>query len=190
MIIWYYLISYFIGNILFGYIVGKIMSGKDIRLVGSKNVGARNAGRLFGKKAFLFTFLGDAAKGVIVVVVGKYAGFSSEILLAGLFFACFGHIKPVLFCFKGGKGISTFIGGLIAIQPIFIIFIISGFLLFYPLYKGFTIPGFIALFIVCTALSFTEENWLCSVIGIVTWLMIYFSHRISWRKFLFEQKPL
>ncbi|WP_445487081.1 glycerol-3-phosphate acyltransferase [Niallia sp. 03133] len=184
MFILYYIISYLIGNILFGYIVGKVLTGKDIRLQGSKNVGARNAGRLFGKKAFVFTFLGDALKGSVIVVIGKYADFSNAVIIIGMFFVCLGHIKPLLFRFKGGKGISTFIGGMITLDPLFIAVILISFLVFYFLYKGFTIPGFFALFTVCIVLVFIEKNILSSTAAFLTWLMIFLSHRINWRKLI------
>ncbi|MGP7815840.1 glycerol-3-phosphate acyltransferase [Niallia sp. 01092] len=186
----YLVVSYFIGNILFGYLVGKLLKGVDIRLEGSKNVGARNAGRLYGKKAFFLTFLGDALKGAVMIVIGKYFQFSNEILLIALFFVCLGHIKPLFFQFKGGKGVSTFIGGLIAFDFLSSIIIMISFFVFYLIYKSFTFTGFIALFLVCVSLLLRDGTVLCTVIALLTWLMIFLSHHISWKGFIPINKPV
>lgn len=79
MIYFYLVLSYLIGSIMFGYLVTKLLYRKDIRLHGSRNVGARNAGRLHGKKAFVVIFLGDALKGVLVILIACYFGFSDHI---------------------------------------------------------------------------------------------------------------
>jgi glycerol-3-phosphate acyltransferase PlsY len=172
------------GNLLFGFLVGKMLAGRDIRVEGSSNIGARNAGRLYGKKAFVLTFIGDSLKASILIFIGRFLDYSNLILLIGLFFVCLGHIKPIFFKWKGGKGISAFIGGLITIHPSFVIFIIISFFVFYLLYKSFTIPGFFSLFVVCVSFLFLEENIYCSVISTITLLMIIISHQIPFKKFI------
>jgi acyl phosphate:glycerol-3-phosphate acyltransferase len=137
----YLLISYILGTLMAGYFVVKILGKKDIRIEGSGNVGARNAGRVHGKVSFVFTFLGDALKGAIVVLIGEYFNFAPELLLIGLGFAILGHVKPITLKFKGGMGISTFIGGMIAFEPLSALFIVIGFILLYPLLKSFTLAG-------------------------------------------------
>ena len=140
--VWIYLIlSYFIGCVMFGYLVIKLLYRKDIRQQGSGNVGARNAGRVHGKKAFVATFLGDAFKGVIIILVGRYLHFSETIQLLGLAIAILGHLWPVTLKFKGGKGISTFIGGIVAFQPLTAFVIVICFLILYPPSKSFTLAG-------------------------------------------------
>jgi len=85
-------------------VVSKFLADKDIRKEGSGNAGARNAGRLYGQKAFIFTFFGDALKGAFIVYLGRFLDYSTSILLLGLLFTCAGHIKPIFFQWKGGKG--------------------------------------------------------------------------------------
>jgi acyl phosphate:glycerol-3-phosphate acyltransferase len=137
----YYLFSYLLGSIMAGFFVVKLLGNKDIRVVGSGNVGARNAGRVNGKASFFLTFIGDALKGAVVIMAGKYFGFSDELILGGLGLAILGHVKPVTLRFKGGMGISTFIGGMIAFEPITALVILSGFLLLFPFLKSFTFAG-------------------------------------------------
>ncbi len=110
----YLVASYLFGNILTAYIVTKLKHNVDIRQEGSGNPGARNMGRVYGKGYFVATFLGDAIKGAIVVSVAKYLFEDSTFVMLTLLAVLLGHIYPIVFKGKGGKGISTFIGGLIA----------------------------------------------------------------------------
>ena len=71
---------------------------------GSGNPGARNAGRLFGKKAFVATFVGDALKGALAVCAAKWLGFDAIVELLALVAVMLGHVFPVLLKFRGGKG--------------------------------------------------------------------------------------
>ncbi|WP_226085078.1 glycerol-3-phosphate acyltransferase [Mesobacillus sp. S13] len=137
----YFLISYLLGSLMAGYFVVKILGKKDIRVEGSGNVGARNAGRVHGKVSFIFTFLGDALKGVLVVFIGEYFNLAPELLLVGLGFAILSHVKPITLKFKGGMGISTFLGGMIAFEPMSALILIIGFILLYPFLKSFTFAG-------------------------------------------------
>lgn len=175
--IWLYLIlSYFVGCIMFGYIVIKIFHHKDIRLIGSGNVGARNAGRLHGRKEFVLIFLGDALKGVIVVVAASLFHFPDYILLLGLGMAIMGHIKPVTLNFKGGKGISTFIGGIIAFEPILVLILILGFIMLFPLTRSFTLSGLGSFLFIPFFLLYMEFDWpSCFIISIII-MIIYFAH--------------
>lgn len=103
------IISYFVGNISFAYILGKIFAKKDVREYGSGNAGATNAFRTFGKKVGALVFLGDVLKGVAAVLLGRYLGGQTGAYIAGAF-VIIGHNWPVLLSFKGGKGVATTIG--------------------------------------------------------------------------------
>jgi glycerol-3-phosphate acyltransferase PlsY len=103
------IVSYFIGNISFAYILGKILAKKDVRDYGSGNAGATNAFRIFGKKVGSIVFAGDVIKGVVAVLLGRYLGGNTGAYLAGAFVIT-GHNWPILLGFKGGKGVATTIG--------------------------------------------------------------------------------
>ena len=117
----------------------------DIRSGGSGNPGARNAGRLFGKKAFVVTFVGDALKGAIVVGVAGWFDFGAAVELLALVAVMLGHVFPIFLKFRGGKGVSTFIGGLLVFDPLLFAVFVGLFLLGYPLLKSFTIAGLLAI---------------------------------------------
>ncbi|WP_141433594.1 glycerol-3-phosphate acyltransferase [Bacillus sp. 03113] len=147
IIILYFLSSYLIGSLMTGFIVSKMYRNEDIRYQGSGNVGARNAGRIYGKMAFFITFMGDACKGALVVWLASYLHLSSELQLLCLLFAVIGHMKPITLIFKGGKGVSTFIGGALLFEPFLFFVILIGFLFTYLFSRSFTIAGLISLII-------------------------------------------
>ena len=113
----YWIISYFIGTFLTAWWVGK-WKKTDLRTMRSGNLGARNAGAVLGKSAFLLTFLGDALKGILIIYIGFYYHFSLAIIAIGGLLVILGHLYPFWLKFKGGKGIATFIGVALAYNPL------------------------------------------------------------------------
>ena len=111
--------AYLFGSLSFAIIVSKVTLGKDIRNYGSGNAGLTNAYRTMGAKKTLFVLLGDIAKGAAAVSVGWALGGPVGKLTAGIF-VILGHMFPLYFGFKGGKGIAATAGLILAIHPAFI----------------------------------------------------------------------
>ncbi|MBV2182849.1 glycerol-3-phosphate 1-O-acyltransferase PlsY [Castellaniella sp. MT123] len=115
------LVGYLIGSVSFAVVVSRIMGLRDPRSFGSGNPGATNVLRGGNKLAALLTLLGDAAKGWLAVVLAAW-GINQGILpdaalpLAGLG-AFLGHLYPLFLHFRGGKGVATALGVLLALQP-------------------------------------------------------------------------
>jgi acyl phosphate:glycerol-3-phosphate acyltransferase len=109
------LLSYLIGSLSFGIITCKLMGLPDPRSQGSKNPGATNVLRFGGKKATIMTLLGDTLKGVLTVLVGKFLGFDTLGLSLIAFATFVGHLYPIFFGFRGGKGVATALGCLLAL---------------------------------------------------------------------------
>lgn len=108
------LTGYLFGSIASAVVVCRACSLSDPRTAGSNNPGATNVLRLHGKPAAAMTLAGDVLKGVIPVLLAHYLTDSNLIIgLTGLA-AFLGHLYPVFFQFKGGKGVATFIGVLSA----------------------------------------------------------------------------
>lgn len=105
-IIFIVLLAYFIGSIPFGVLVAKYFKLGDITKKGSGNIGATNVLRVGGKKAGAITFILDAAKGALPIILARPYFDEGIILLVGLA-AILGHIFPVWLKFKGGKGVAT-----------------------------------------------------------------------------------
>ncbi len=108
--------SYFLGNISPAIIITKLVAKKDIRDVGSGNAGTTNVLRTLGPAAAAFTLVFDIAKGVIAVLIGRYFGDQDLAMASGLA-AFIGHIWPVLYKFRGGKGVATGLGVIMAVVP-------------------------------------------------------------------------
>ena len=107
--------SYLIGSLSAAIITCRLMGLPDPRTQGSKNPGATNVLRHGGKKAAAITLFGDAIKGVIPVVAAQLMG-APALILAGVALAAFlGHLYPVFFNFRGGKGVATAFGVLVAL---------------------------------------------------------------------------
>ena len=106
--------GYLIGSVPFGVLVTKFMGLGDLRKIGSGNIGATNVLRTGNKGAALATLLLDAAKGGVAVLVARALFDEDAAQLAGLA-AFLGHLYPVWLGFKGGKGVATFIGILLAL---------------------------------------------------------------------------
>ncbi len=139
------LIAYYIGNISPSIILGKI-HGIDIKKEGSGNAGTTNALRVLGKKAALITLVIDISKGAVAVLLGANIGGASVGYLCALAVFC-GHIWPCLYHFKGGKGVATAFGALLAVNWML---------------------GILALIIVAIGLAVTRKMSVGSLLGAVT----------------------
>lgn len=111
------ILAYLAGSVSTAIIVCRVMGLPDPRSDGSRNPGTTNVMRIGGKKAAGITLAGDLLKGVIPVLVARYAGFDVMLISAIGFLAFMGHLYPIFFRFEGGKGVATALGVLIALSP-------------------------------------------------------------------------
>jgi len=111
-------LSYLFGSIATAVIVAKLMGVPDPRHYGSGNPGATNVLRLGGKKAAIFTLVGDILKGVLPVAFCIALNLPVIVVAAAALAAFIGHLYPVFFGFKGGKGVATAAGVLLAMAPL------------------------------------------------------------------------
>jgi acyl phosphate:glycerol-3-phosphate acyltransferase len=123
------LIGYLLGSIPFGLLVSRLHSNKDIRKFGSGKIGTTNVLRTSGKKAAVLVLIGDIMKGVLPVIIAGFI-FGNDLLVIGDFAvgtlvaqvlaalaSIAGHNWPIFLKFKGGRGVATFFGGLVALCP-------------------------------------------------------------------------
>ena len=108
--------SYLLGSISFGIVVSKLFGLPDPRTVGSGNPGATNVMRSGKKLAALLTLLGDAGKGWLAVWLAQHYGLTTEWVCAVAVAVFLGHLYPVFYGFKGGKGVATVAGILFALS--------------------------------------------------------------------------
>lgn len=179
------LAAYFIGNLSPATILSKA-AGIDIRREGSGNPGTTNVLRVMGKKAAVVTLLIDVAKGVAAVLIGRYIGGEPLAVVSGL--AVFaGHIWPVCFQFKGGKGIATGLGILLAISPVI------GLLCLAAAAAGFLISRRVSVGSLLAAASLPFLSWYFMPDYIVVFALmaaiVYIKHRSNIVRLLKGEEP-
>lgn len=108
-------LAYLLGSVPFGILITRAMGLGDLRAIGSGNIGATNVLRTGNKRAAAATLVLDAAKGAVAVLVARWLVAEDAAQLAGLM-AFLGHLFPVWLRFKGGKGVATFLGILLALH--------------------------------------------------------------------------
>tara|TARA_B100000900_G_C20162228_1_gene546370 strand:+ start:33 stop:611 length:579 start_codon:yes stop_codon:yes gene_type:complete len=168
------LISYFIGSIPFGLILTKIFLKKDIRKIGSGNIGATNVLRT-GNKIIGYTTLSfDILKAVIPVIIVKI--YYTDLLYLSSLCAFLGHVFPIWLKFKGGKGVATYVGILFAINIFFgIIFAMSWFIIF-AITKFSSLSSLVASISIPIYLLIISEFEHISFF-IIMFVLIFFTHR-------------
>lgn len=121
------LAAYLLGSLSFSIIVTRLLYHKDIRSFGSGNAGMTNVLRTFGKGAAALTIVGDIGKGILAVLLAKwaFASFTAAEPIYGAYIAAIcavlGHVYPLYFGFKGGKAVSVATGTIVAIEPVLIV---------------------------------------------------------------------
>ncbi len=168
------IISYLMGSIPFGYILTKIFLKKDIRKIGSGNIGATNALRTGNKGIGYSTLILDILKAVVPVVYVKI--FYQDFLYLASLSAFLGHVFPIWLKFKGGKGVATYVGILFAINIYFgIVFTISWFVTFF-ISKFSSLSSLIgAASIPIYLLILTQFNQ--AIFFAIMFILIFFTHR-------------
>ena len=151
----YAIIAYLIGNIMGGKLLEQI-SKEEFTNKGSGNVGARNAGRVLGPRSFLFVLAVDFFKGFFVVILLKILDADPKIIYICIVLVLLGHIKPIIFKFKGGKGVATFFGCLAALSINLFLIMILCTLVIAIIVKSLTI-GFYSSLPFVTYINYVEN---------------------------------
>jgi len=168
------IVSYLMGSIPFGFILTKIFLKKDIREIGSGNIGATNALRTGNKTIGYSTLVLDILKAVTPVIYVKF--FYEDFLYIASLCAFLGHVFPIWLKFKGGKGVATYLGILFAINIYFgIVFIISWFVTFF-ISKFSSLSSLVgAASIPIYLLILTEIDQV--IFFTIMFVLIFFTHR-------------
>ena len=190
-----FVIAYLCGSISFAVIFSKL-SGKDVRTMGSGNAGSTNMLRNFGIKLAVFTFAGDFLKGAFGVFLAGVLNAGNPYVMmikeAAVVFLILGHMKPLFFSFKGGKGVATALGSLCILSPklfavIFIVGIaiagISGYVSLAAITLASLYPIVTAVLIYMGGNVHTSEIIYIGISFIIA-SMILFSHRTNIKRLL------
>lgn len=207
--------AYLLGSLSFAIIISKGIYKKDVRQFGSGNAGMTNMLRTFGKKAATFTIIGDALKGVVAVLVARWLFYipefapiatnniiigsfsfhvTGEFLLElamylAVFGALLGHLYPVFFGFKGGKGMGVIAGSMMATTPITLSLALAIFLAIAFGAKIVSLASIVAsisyFFITLLYFKFTGTFSILNLISAtILPLIICYSHRANIKRLL------
>jgi glycerol-3-phosphate acyltransferase PlsY len=183
--------AYLLGSISSAIIVCRLMGLPDPRSQGSGNPGATNVLRIGGKKSAAITLFGDMLKGLLPVLAGHLIGVPLVILaLIGLA-AFLGHLYPVFFGFKGGKGVATLIGVLVGINWALGLAAIATWLFMAYVVKISSLSALVMALLVPLYGWLLHEDWI--LVGILTLMvaLLFWRHRSNIRKLLSgEEKPI
>jgi glycerol-3-phosphate acyltransferase PlsY len=188
--------SYLIGAIPFGYLLCYLVRGIDVREYGSKGTGATNVARVLGFRYFIPVFLADALKGFIPVsLVPILIGTHSHIIMVGSGIASIaGHMWPVYLGFQGGKGVSTTLGVLVALSPVFALtalgFWVSIFLLTrYVSLASITAAILLPVFQIIFDPDAFRENSHLTIFLIVAAVFVVWQHRLNLQRLMNGKEP-
>jgi len=179
-------LSYFLGSIPFGLILTKIVEKKDIRNIGSGNIGATNVLRTGNKILAILTLTLDVGKGFLSVIIAKK--FFPEFLQLSCLLVFLGHVFPIWLKFNGGKGVATFVGILIGLSFYYAFLFIGTWLILALIFKYSSISSIFAsltLFLITmikeTALvaidSSYDQNTNLKLIFFIIFIIIIYAHR-------------
>jgi glycerol-3-phosphate acyltransferase PlsY len=151
--------AYLLGSVSFSVVIVKLAQGLDVRSVGSGNAGATNVLRAAGRKAGAAVLALDIAKGVTAVVVPRILDAPPAVVGSAAVAVVVGHVYPVFFGFRGGKGVATSAGALGALAPVAMALGIVLFLVV-VIWKRYVSVGSIV-----TAVAFPFLAWTCHRLG-------------------------
>ncbi len=186
--------AYLLGSLDSGIMISKFVYHDDIRNHGSGNAGMTNILRTFGKGAAAATLTGDMLKGVLSVVFGEmlFALMPQSLFtpivggFIAMIFATIGHLKPIFFGFRGGKGVSVVGGCLIALHPIYIISLVIIFLVavkitkmvsFASICAAIGLPIVVILHSAFMAQRALPDLWFCAIVSLVMCGTVVYKHR-------------
>ncbi len=173
--------AYLLGSISAAILVCKLLGIGDPREQGSNNPGATNVLRIGGKKAAVLTLAGDLLKGLIPVLVGHY--FNQFPFYLGLigFAAFLGHLYPIFFHFRGGKGVATALGVLIGLHYLIGLTVVGVWLLVAAISRYSSLSALVSMFFAPAIVWWYHKSWDLAVVILVMSSLLFWRHRSNIR---------
>lgn len=187
MIIGFLLLSYGLGSLPTALIVGKLFFGVDIRDHGSKNPGATNTLRVFGKGAALIVLVFDVGKGAVAAYLPQHFNLPLEPLYFG-FLAVAGHCFPIFAGFKGGKAIATTAGALFIADPSLFVVAYAAFFLMILLSK-YVFVGSLSVGVSLLVYSLLSSKQDLEILFLAFLLLLIYLHRSNLRNMILGIEP-
>lgn len=178
-------VAYLIGSLTFATILVRLTRGIDIRTVGSGNAGGTNVLRTSGKGLALVVALLDILKGVAAVLLMKTITYDPRWLGAAAVAAILGHVFPLFFGFRGGKGVATAVGSFAVLSPWSVLVIVGAFALVVGLTRYVSLGSVTAACLLPVTMGFFFHAPEGEVVGaLAAALLLVISHRANIRRLL------
>ena len=176
--------AYLLGSISSAVVVARMMRLEDPRNVGSRNPGATNILRYGGKSAAALTLLGDLLKGVVAVVIARLVTDQSLVLASVGLLALVGHVYPIFFGFRGGKGVATGFGVWLALSPWVALALVLTWLLAAALFRYSSLSALIATALCPVYVWLLLGRWPYVVLSILMGALLIWRHHSNIEKLL------
>jgi len=166
------LLAYLLGSLSFAILLSHLSGGPDPRASGSGNPGATNMLRVAGKKLAIITLLGDLSKGLLPVLIANLAGLATQQQAWIGLAAVIGHLYPLYFRFKGGKGVATAAGMLLGLYPPAALLALAAWALTFTLTRISSLASLIATPLTLPLLAWQQPAALlpmCALTGLIVW---------------------
>ena len=177
--------SYLMGSIPFGYLLTKIFLKKDIRNIGSGNIGATNALRTGNKLIAFSTLIFDVLKAVLPVIFVKF-NYPEYIYVSSLS-VFIGHVFPLWLKFKGGKGVATYVGILFSINILFGLIFVFTWALIYFIFKYSSLSSLSATLIIPTYILFFSGGQNI-IFFLIIFVLIFYTHRENVKRLINKEE--
>ncbi len=178
------LLSYLMGSISSAIVVARVMHLPDPRTQGSGNPGATNMLRVGGKQAAAITLAGDLLKGLIPVIIARLLQAQMDTLLLVALAAFLGHLYPVFFAFKGGKGVATAAGVLIGLHPLVAAASIATWLIVFKMRGISSLAALSATAITPVYIWLFTQSSIFVAFGLILAALVFWRHRSNIQKLL------
>ena len=182
-------IAYLIGSLSFGIIISKFLNITDPRTIGSKNPGATNVLRMGNKLAAILTLLGDILKATIVVTIAILINLSDLEIMQVSLALLIGHMYPIYYKFKGGKGVATAFGIILAINWILALSVICIWLIIFSIWKFSSLAAIIASLSAPIISYFLNDSLFISIMYLLIAALIIFRHHSNIKNLIDGVEP-
>lgn len=176
--------AYLLGSISSAVIVGRLLGTADPRTQGSGNPGATNMLRIGGKKAGAITLVGDMLKGLLAVLLARALGADAQLQALAATAAFLGHLFPVFFGFRGGKGVATALGALLGLQWSAGLLVIGTWLVMAALFRYSSLAALIAAAAAPFYMWWLNGEPPVIAAAVVMTVLLYWRHRSNIRNLL------